>query len=91
MKVDLQPVSGILRIWNDPDAKYGDPYDWCCTVKWLTETKVELLGVDKPVTPAMWRAIQDALAERGIEEFLAVRKTVGKTRERWISTKRRHG
>lgn len=89
MKVDLQPVSGVLRVWNDPNAKYGDPYDWACTVKHLSETQVEFLGVTKPITKTMWVAIQDELASRGIEQILAVRKTAGKTRERWIETKRK--
>lgn len=89
MKVHVQPISGVLRVWNNPDAHYGQPYDWACTLRYLDEETVEFLGVTQPVTVSLWRAIRAELAKTPIKRVLAVRRTCNKTRERWLYVERK--
>lgn len=89
MKIEIQHLSSVIRIWFNKDAEYGDPYDWAATIRWIDNNTIELLGVDKPITKDMWIAMQNAFSEMGIERVLAIRHTGGKVRERWIKTKRK--
>jgi hypothetical protein len=89
MKIHIQHLSSVVRIWFNDDSKFGDPYDWAATIRWIDNEKIELLGVDKPITKSMWMAMQNAFHEVGITSILAMRHTGDKTRERWIKTKRR--
>lgn len=87
MKVDIQHLSSVVRVWTQEGAKYGDPYDWAATIRWIDKETIEVLGVVKPVTKAMWEALTEAFAEMGIKKMLIVRHTGGKVRERWLDIK----
>ena len=58
MHGDIEHLASVLRIFRDGD-EYGDRYVWCCTVKWISFTEVELCGVVRRVTPEIWGAIMD--------------------------------
>jgi hypothetical protein len=89
MKIHIQHLSSVIRIWHSDEAEYGDPYDWAATIRWIDNETIELLGVDKKITKEMWIAMQDAFYNMGILEIVAIRHTGGKERERRIKTRRK--
>ena len=66
MKGHFEPISGILRVFED-DKNYGDDYIWCVTVRFLNLTTVELLGITKAPTPSIWRAVRRVLFDMKID------------------------
>lgn len=52
----IEPLSGIIRVFDD-DAKYGEPYQWAATVRWLDRETIEICGAMAAPTPSEWRAI----------------------------------
>lgn len=67
MQVHIEPLAAVLRVF-DGDSNYGDPYEVALTLRYLDQTTVEILGLDKPITPAVWRAIRRHLESAGIHE-----------------------
>jgi len=64
----LQLLSGILRVYVDGSFESKDRYEWCCTVVSVDSETIELLGVIKPPTKAIWRAIEDCLRNAGYKQ-----------------------
>ena len=61
----------ISLIRQGPQADhYGDPYEWCVTVIHLSSSKVELVGIDKPMTAAIWRDVMNCCEAVGIEHLV---------------------
>lgn len=61
--------AGVVRVFID-DNKYGDEYEWACTVVFFREdckTIAELVGVVKPPTPTIIRAIVEALRKEKVD------------------------
>lgn len=61
--------AGVVRVFID-DNKYGDEYEWACTVVFFREdckTIAELMGVVKPLTHTMLKAIIKALRKDGVD------------------------
>lgn len=55
----LEPIAGVLRIYAPGKSfENEDPYLWAATVRFLAKDTVEILGVDKPLAPSLWRAIR---------------------------------
>jgi hypothetical protein len=73
MQVHLEPLVSLLRVFEG-EGNYGDPYELALTVRYLDQTTIEILGLDKPVTPAAWRAIRNHLEGLGITEVRLKRR-----------------
>jgi hypothetical protein len=61
--------AGVVRVFID-DNKYGDEYEWACTVAFFHEGGkmiAELKGVVKPLTPDMLRAVLKTLRREGVD------------------------
>ena len=85
MKVELEPLVSAIRIWENSDAEYGDPYQWAATVRWMNSTEVEIVCVDKEITRSIWKAIALALDSQGVERVMMTRYRLGEMRTRWLS------
>jgi hypothetical protein len=55
-RAHIEPLSGIIRVFGD-HAKYGDPYQWAATVRWLDRETIEICGAMSAPTASEWRAI----------------------------------
>jgi hypothetical protein len=56
----IEPLSGIIRVWVQPDGEYGKPYAFAATVRWADLYSMEIMGVvgeSKTITPSLFRAI----------------------------------
>lgn len=78
MRASLEVTTGTIRVHDG--GGYGDPYEWACAVAFLPTGEAWLGGVDRPVTPAIWRAVKALLAERGVEFAVWERRSAGKRR-----------
>ena len=65
----LQWTAGVLRVHVDAEGHWRNrsAYEWACHVRVLSDSIVELMGVDKPLTFAQARAVKKALAAEGFE------------------------
>lgn len=84
-KVNIEPLASVVRVWIDPARGYGDPYDWVATVRWLSQTEVEILGYVKPITRPIFRAVAAECYRLGIRRILTIRYRNGTRREKWIT------
>ena len=67
MKAHLEPTVSILRIYAEgKNREQFDPYEFSATIKHIDDNTIEICGVDKPVTPSIWRAIHELCQEKGI-------------------------
>lgn len=73
----IEHLSGVLRIGGG----YGEPYTWSATIRYLTPTKVEVLGAVRSPNLAERKAIAEVLKSHGIEEAVYFRKKDGKIKE----------
>lgn len=67
----LEPLTSILRVYDDGQQfENRDPYLWSAVVRFTDGGRVaEICGMDKPITPAMWRACVRLAKEIGVEKF----------------------
>lgn len=84
---EIEPLSGVIRVWSD-GGKYGDPYEWSASVRWLSRDGVEILGYTSPLTREVWRAIMATCNRSGIKRILAVRYRAGLRVEKWIDVEK---
>ena len=64
----------VSQLRQGPSArKYGDPYEWTVTVVHLSPRKVELVGVDKEMTPTIWKEVTQCLADEGVSHMVIER------------------
>jgi len=77
MQAEMEPISSILRIFEDGKG-YGDPYEFSATVRWVTPKKVEILGVLRAPKLSEWKAIRRCLLSYGVEEILINKAKDGK-------------
>lgn len=66
----IQPLSGIIRVFDDKKAYHQDDYEWCGTLRWIDDNTVELLGIIKPPTLSQVRAIKKTCIDMGIEKLI---------------------
>lgn len=59
---------------------------WACRAVLLPNGEVWLGGVDRPVTPAIWRAVRDELVRLGVSAAVWERRADGKHR-RFVQVK----
>ena len=86
MNAHFEPLSGIVRVFQD-GCTYNDEYEWAATVRFITTKKVEILGVAKPMTPGMWRAMKEMFREMGVETIVFIRKRGGEDEVHTVKTK----
>jgi len=67
MQVHIEPLAAVLRVF-DGTNNYGDPYEVALTLRYVDQATVEILGLDKPITPSVWRAIREHFIEAGVRE-----------------------
>jgi len=84
---EIEPLSGVIRVWPDGN-KYGDPYEWSASVRWISRDAIEILGYTKPITREVWRAIIATCSKNRIEMILAVRYRAGLRVEKWIDVEK---
>lgn len=58
----LEPLAAVVRVGGD----YGAPYTWAATVRYLSPTEVELLGVVRAPRPSECHALGEVLVAQGI-------------------------
>lgn len=77
-----EPLSEMLRVWLDDNARYGDAFDWSAGVRFINRFEIELLAYDKKITPSIRRAIFAWCQEKGIKRIFAVNYPNGSSGER---------
>lgn len=85
MKCIAEARTWKLRVWEKDTALYGEPYEWTADMHFIRPNEVEIYGYDKPITRAIYAAIQDELQRLGIKRYMRVRYVNGKRREIWNS------
>lgn len=73
MNGHLEPLAAVLRI----GGAYGEPYTWAATIRFITPTEVEVVGVTEAPTPDERRAIREVLKSHGIKKAFYVRHKDG--------------
>ena len=69
MKAHIEPITFVIRILEDEDECYKDPYFFSTTLIRVDRDTVKFMGVDKKITIKMWRAMDVALSEAGFKYF----------------------
>ena len=77
MEAHLEPVVGILRLYEDGKT-FGDEYVWSATLKWVDSETVEICGVDKTVTVEIWKTVRDFFSSNLVQVKYIVIKRRGK-------------
>lgn len=85
MNAHFEPLSGVVRVFQD-GCTYGDSYEWAATCRFIDPSRVEILGVTKPMTPGMWRAIVERFGKMGVETIVFMRKRNGKDEVHTVKT-----
>lgn len=75
----VESVASIIRIF-DVDKDFGDEYLWCCTLRWINPTKVELCGVVDFPNMSYRHAMGKTLWKMGVKEVIFNRKKDNKER-----------
>jgi len=89
MKASVEPITEVVRVWDDDAAEYGDHYEWFCGLRWLSFSagEVELIGITKRITEDHWVAIMDEMQRKGVKRILSTSYpdgSSGKERKVWI-------
>lgn len=81
----IEPLASVLRVFG-PGAKYGDPYEFVCTLRWLDRETVELVGVMEFPGIHLREPILKALRDAGAKRCSFTHKGRGRT----LNTTPRH-
>ncbi len=65
----IEHLCSLLRSFA-PTREYGDPFEFVCTVRWITRTHVELCGAKTGPPPGHWQPIVEQLQSLGVETFM---------------------
>lgn len=74
MLAEMEILTSIIRVFKD-DLRYGDPYEFSATVRWINPKQVEVLGTQRAPRPSEWRAMQECLHSYGAEELIIMKST----------------
>lgn len=83
-----EPVSEILRVWADDDARYGDRFCWAAHVRFINRFEIEICAYMEEIKPSIRRAIFRWCQEKGIKRIFAVNYpdgADGERVERWFN------
>lgn len=86
---EIEPYAGAIRFW-EVDKQYGDPYDWCGSIRWRSKEEVEIGPYDTKITLTAWKEIMKACKEAGVKRILATTYPGGagtEPRQKWITVK----
>ena len=76
----IENLSSLVRVFDNDDAVYGEPYQWSCTLRWISPTTIEAIGIDRLPTKAQLKALHEALHSLGVERVkYSRRRDDGKT------------
>ena len=84
---EFESHSGVVRVWLDDLAVYGDPMQWTASVRWIDCESIEITGVMDTPLPSVWRALHNELRNIGIKRILIVRYKEHKRIKKWIEVK----
>jgi len=84
MPARIEPFSCVVRYWDNNDAQHGDPYQWAASVRWINIETMEICGITRPPTIAIWRAVKQAAREFGAKQIIFVRCKGDKKRTKTI-------
>ena len=84
MKAQIEPISAVIRVWENDDANYGEPYEWTATMRWIRPGEAEILAYTNRVTPSIWKAIRKEVQNWKLKRILAVTFVDGIRTEKWI-------
>ena len=87
-KASIEPIAGILRVWVDSDARYGDKFCWSATVRYINRHEIELCAYMTEITPSIYKAIFRECQQLGIKRILGVNYpdgAAGERKERWFN------
>lgn len=84
MIAGIEHLSGVIRVWQD-GRKYGEPYEWCASVRYITRDTIEILGYTTKVTPSIWKAVITECQRLGIKKIIGVSYRDGQRREKHIT------
>ena len=74
----VDPITVGVRWFEEDDATFLDPYQWCSTGVKIDEGVIELTLCDKPFTFKIWRDIRKGLKEAGWKKIIFKRYQKGK-------------
>ena len=86
-KAQIEPIAGILRVFNDDAARYGDRFDWSATIRWITREEIEICAYLTEIKPSIYKAIFAECQRLGIKRIKAVNYpngADGERKERWF-------
>lgn len=76
-----------LRVWENEQQKYGDPYYLGALVKLVGFRTIQISLVDKPIRRVHWLAIIKMCKREGIKKIQTKRFRFGQEREHTIEVK----
>lgn len=72
----------MVRVLDDGGLQHGDPQHWAASCRFIDRETVEILGVDKALSPGDWKAVLKCMAEQGAGTVMYTRHKDGTTRTR---------
>lgn len=64
----IEHLASLVRIFDNESAVYGEPYQWSCTLRWISPSTIEAIGVDRLPSKAQLRALHEALHALGVQQ-----------------------
>ena len=83
----IEPIAGIIRVFVDDNARYGDKFDWSATIRWITREDIEICAYLTEIKPSIYKAIFAECQRLGIKRIKAVNYpdgADGERKERWF-------
>ena len=83
----IEPIAGIIRVFSDDNARYGDKFDWSATIRWITREDIEICAYLTEIKPSTYKAIFAECQRLGIKRIKAVNYpdgAGGERKERWF-------
>lgn len=87
-KAQIEPIAGIVRVFNDDEAKYGDKFDWSATIRYINREEIEVCAYMTEIKPSIYKAIFAECRRQGIKRILAVNYpngSAGERKTRWFN------
>lgn len=72
MKAHMEHLASVIRVGRD-GFKYGDPYTFSATVKWISTEEVEIVGALRAPTMSEYKAFFELCKEIGIKTMIVTR------------------
>jgi len=72
MPAKIEHFAGVIRYW-DGAAKYGDPYQWVASIRWVDSQTIEIVGITQPPTKEIWLAVKEEARRQGASAVVYTR------------------